>query len=196
MKLYTSALSPFARKCEILARAKNIDVEMVAAKADGSNGYGSNVNPMGKIPFLVRDGAEPIYDSVVICEYLDSLNMPWLALRGDARWRDLRLHRTGDGLAEAIYNLRYEMVRDEHLHWGKMIERHETAIHTIVKALNAEVEGLSKSWNFATISLVCALDYADFRAGDLNWRKAAPELAAWHKGFETDPLWAATNGYT
>lgn len=195
MKLYTSPLSPFARKCQILAAAKNLDVELRTATSDGSNGYGSDINPMGKIPILMREKTGALYDSIVICEYLDSLKNPWLAVEGEEMWQALRLHRIGDGLSEAVYNLRYETVRDADLHWAKMIERHETAVMTIVTALENEVDRLSMEWDFATISLICALDYVDFRAGHLNWRSSAPLLAKWHEGFQADPIWKATNGY-
>lgn len=195
MKLHYSATSPFARKCRILILAKELDVEIVAVSAGGAQGYIPSVNPLGKIPALERSGLPALFDSPVICEYLDGLKDPWLPAKGEGRWSQLRLHRIGDGLSEAGYNYRYETVRDETLHWPQMITRHETAIFNTIKALESECGDFAKTWDFASIALICALDYADFRARHMNWRTLAPNLAAWHEGFTRDSIWAETNGY-
>lgn len=179
----------------ILCRVKGLDVEEIAPSPDGANGYGSSENPMGKIPILIRSGETALYDSPVICEYLDSVSAPWLAASGEARWNALRLHRIGDGLSEAVYNYRYETVRDKTLHWDAMIERHDTAIRTVVTALEREVPNLSTSWDFATLSIICGLDYAGYRAGHIDWRDHAPDLAEWHSSFMQDPVWVATFAY-
>ena len=195
MRLHHSPLSPFARKCRIIIRAKGLDVEEVVAGPSGADGYGSEVNPLGKVPSLERDGDVALFDSPVICEYLDGLSDPWLPASGEARWKALRLHRIGDGLSEAIYNYRYETVRDNNLHWAQMIERHETAIRNTVKYLESIVDYIPTGWSFGTVSVVCALDYADFRAGHIGWRNLAPKLAAWHERFTALPEWADTYGY-
>ena len=100
MRLHHSPLSPFARKCRIIIRAKGLDVEEVKAGPDGAHGYAANVNPLGKIPCLERGECEiPLFDSPLICEYLDSLKDPWLPKDGEGRWKAYRLHRIGDGLS-------------------------------------------------------------------------------------------------
>ena len=196
MRLHHSPLSPFARKCRIIIRAKGLDVEEVVAGPDGANGYATGVNPLGKIPALERGECDvALFDSPVICEYLDSLSDPWLPAHGEARWKALRLHRIGDGLSEAVYNYRYETVRDNSLHWYQMIERHETAIRNVVAYLETIADFLPKVWSFGTVSVICALDYADFRAGHIDWRALAPKLAAWHEGFKALPEWAETYAY-
>jgi len=184
MKLYHSPLSPFARKCRILIRAKGLDVEELIAENDPKNGYASEINPLGKIPALVREGALPLFDSPLICEYLDSLNDPWLPTSGEHRWKAYRLHRIGDGLSEAMYNLRYETVREEGLHWPKIITRHKNAIRNTVDYLETIVDYIPKDWSFGTIAVVCALDYIDFRGPHLGWRKSSPKLVEWHQAFE------------
>ncbi len=184
MKLYDSPLSPFARKCKIIIQAKDLDVEVVVAGKDGANGYAAGPNPLGKVPCLERNYPDvPLFDSPLICEYLDSLKNPWLPKEGEGRWKAYRMHRIGDGLAEAVYNRRYEVVRDESLHWPEIIERHDTAIRNVVTYLDGIIEHVPDTWSFGSIAVVCALDYADFRADHINWRALAPRLAAWHKGF-------------
>ena len=197
MKLHQSPLSPFARKCRIIIRAKNLNVEEVVVGPDGANGYATGVNPLGKIPVLERGECElPLFDSPLICEYLDSLSDPWLPTSGEGRWKAYRLHRIGDGLSEAVYNYRYETVRDEKLHWGQMIERQETAIRNVISYLETIVDYLPKVWSFGTVSVVCGLAYADFRAGHIDWQSDAPKLAKWFQGFEGLPEYQDTDGYS
>lgn len=196
MKLHTSLTSPFARKVHILARLKGVDLVSAPANADGPRGYTGGLNPLGKIPMLVISGGTVLYDSPVICDYIDSLGNPLLPPSGPARWHELRLHALGDGLSDAVYNYRYETVRPDNLHWADIIARHETAIMAAINQLEETVETLGAPWTFGNISLICALDYTDFRAGHLAWRDSAPELAAWHKRFANEPIWQETFGYT
>jgi len=196
MKLYDSALSPFARKCKIIIQAKDLDVEIVDAAKAGVNGYAAGSNPLGKVPCLERGGSEvALFDSPLICEYLDSLKDPWLPKDGEGRWKAYRMHRIGDGLSEAVYNRRYEVVRDENLHWNEMIERHDTAIKSVVIYLDQIIAYVPDRWSFGSVAVICALDYADFRADHIGWRELAPKLAAWHKGFTSLPEYKSTNAY-
>ncbi len=196
MKLYDSALSPFSRKCKIIISAKELDVEIVQVDKDGANGYASGDSPLGKVPCLERNYPEvSLYDSPLICEYLDALKDPWLPKGGEGRWKAYRMHRIGDGLSEAVYNYRYEIVRDEALHWSQIIERHETAIRNVVTYLDGIIQYVPTKWSFGSISVVCALDYADFRAGHIDWQALAPNLAKWHTGFKSLPEWAETYAY-
>lgn len=195
MKLYFSPTSPFARKCRIVAQVKSITLEEEAVGSFNFQGYVTDTNPLGKIPVLLREDGVPLFDSPVICEYLDSLSNPWLPSSGEPRWEQLRYHRLGDGLAEAVYNYRFETLRDEALRWEPIIARHESAIKTTIAALEGEVDKLSADWDFGTVSLIVALDYTDFRAGHLEWRSFAPKLAAWHEGFKSDPDWKTTYAY-
>lgn len=196
MKLYDSPLSPFARKCKIIIQAKELDVEIVEAGKDGANGYAAGSNPLGKIPCLEREYPHvALFDSPLICEYLDSLKDPWLPGDGEGRWKAYRMHRIGDGLSEAVYNRRYEVVRDEHLHWSEMIERHDTAIRNVVTYLDGIIEYVPREWSFGSIAVVCALDYADFRADHIRWRDLAPKLATWHRGFTNLSEYKTTYAY-
>jgi len=171
MKLYHSPLSPFARKCRIIIRAKELDVEEIKVGPDGANGYAADVNPLGKVPCLERGGSNvALFDSPLICEYLDSLKDPWLS---------------NDG----------EVVRDESLHWPDMIERHDTAIKSVVGYLDEIIGYVPTKWSFGSVAVVCALDYADFRADHIGWRKLAPNLAAWHEGIASLAEYKATYAY-
>ena len=104
-------------------------------------------------------------------------------------------HALGDGLADAVYNYRYEIVRPPDLHWDEMIKRHETAIIRSVETLEKICEWIGGPWTYGNLAIITALDYASYRAGHLNWQERAPKLADWHSGFKADPHYQSTYGY-
>jgi len=197
MKLYTSPISPFARKAMILSRLKGLadQIEEIPPILDADKGYSNSSNPLGKIPALERDGEVTLFDSSVICEYLDGLGDPWLPVSGEERFKQLRLHALGDGISVAMFNHRYEDVRPSQLRWTDMIARHETAMRTAVDALEVEVNTLGSPWEFGNLSIVCGLSYMDFRGAHLEWRKRAPELAKWMAKFEAEQVFKDTYAY-
>lgn len=196
MKLHCHPVSPYARKAMILCRLKGIEVEEIRPDGvNGAKGYAGSDNPLGKIPALdVRPGVI-LFDSPVICEYLDSLKEPLLPATGDERWHQLHLHAWGDGLADAVYNYRYETVRPDELHWEQMIERHNMAMTTTIDALEADVDTLGGPWSFGNLAIICALGYMSFRAGHIDWQARAPKLARWYDVFTREPAWQETYAY-
>ena len=196
MKLVCHPISPYARKAMILARLHSIKIEEVLPEKDDSNGYIAGDNPLGKIPALEWQPSQYLFDSPVICEYLDSLGEnKILPLEGHARFLNLWQHALGDGLADAVYNYRYEIVRPKELHWDDMIKRHETAIIRSVETLEKICQWIGGPWTYGNLAIVTAIDYASFRAGHLNWQERAPKLAKWHASFAEDPHYIATNAY-
>jgi glutathione S-transferase len=196
MKLICHPISPYARKAMILARLHNVEVEEVYPDKDGANGYKAGDNPLGKIPALEWQSEQYLFDSPVICEYLDSLgSSPILPKDGHLHFLNKWQHALGDGLADAVYNYRYEIVRPDPLHWDDMIKRHEQAILNSVDTLERICQWLGGPWSYGNLAIVTALDYASFRAGHLNWQSRAPKLAEWRKGFVSDPYYQATYGY-
>lgn len=196
MKLICHPISPYARKAMILARLHGIKVEEIQPKKDGSNGYVAGDNPLGKIPALEWQAGQYLFDSHVICQYLDSLGeAPILPTDGHTQFLNMWQHALGDGLADAVYNYRYETVRPPDLHWDEIIRRHETAIIRSIETLEKICEWLGGPWTYGNLAIVTALDYASYRAGHLNWQERAPKLKVWHKGFENDPYYKATYDY-
>lgn len=196
MKLICHPISPFARKAMILARLHKITLDEVRPEKDGARGYAAGDNPLGKIPALEWQPGQHLFDSPVICEYLDSLaKAPILPRDGHMRFIQLWQHALGDGLAEAVYNYRYETVRPEALHWPEMIERHETAIVQSIDTLERIAAFLGEAWTYGNIAIVCALDYANFRAAHLDWQTHAPKLAAWFEVMVSLPEYKETYGY-
>ena len=197
MKLYCHPLSPFARKAMILSRKKGLidQIEEIRPVADGDRGYANSSNPLGKIPALEREGQETLFDSYVICEYLDGLESPWLPAEGEERFKQLRLHALGDGMSVAVYNYRYETVRPEHLHFDTLISRHTRALQIAVDHLEENVDNLGAPWAYGNLSIMCGLAYMGYRAPHIDWKTRAPKLAAWAQPFEADAVFAETNVY-
>ncbi|MEP3653338.1 MAG: glutathione S-transferase N-terminal domain-containing protein [Litorimonas sp.] len=196
MKLICHPISPYARKVMILARLSGIALEEVYPEKDGANGYIAGDNPLGKIPALEWQPGQFLFDSPVICEYLNSLSeSALLAEEGHARYIQLWQHALGDGLSDAVYNYRMETVRPSELHWDEMIDRHNQSIRNAVGTLEKISPWLGDDWTFGNISIVCALDYASFRAPHFDWKAAAPKLAVWHKARAATQVWRETNAY-
>lgn len=196
MKLYCHPISPYARKAMILARLKGIEVTELRPEKDGANGYRAGDNPLGKIPALEWQPGQFLFDSPVICQYLDQMQgEPILPSDTHLRFLNMWQHALGDGLADAIYNYRYEIVRPEELHWDEQIKRHETAIINAIDTLESICEWLGGPWSYGNLAIICALDYASFRAGHLEWKNRSTKLAKWHAGFTDNPHYIETYGY-
>jgi len=104
MKLYCHPISPYARKAMILARLHEIDVEEIQPEKNGDQGYGAGDNPLGKIPALEWQPNQYLFDSPVVCEYLDSLGTsPVLPTDAHRHMLNKWQHALGDGLADAVY---------------------------------------------------------------------------------------------
>jgi glutathione S-transferase len=196
MKLFCDPISPYARKVMILARLSGVKLQEVKAERDGENGYMAGDNPLGKIPALEWKPGQFLFDSPVICEYLNSQRQsPLLPEFGDERVIQLWQHALGDGLSDAVYNYRMETVRPLELHWDIAISRHDQAIRNAIGTLEKISPWLGVDWTFGNISVMCGLDYATYRAAHIDWQKTAPQLASWHKNLSQNDIWKETNAY-
>lgn len=196
MKLICHPISPYARKAMILARLHKIEVEEIYPEKDGARGYKAGDNPLGKIPALEWQPQQYLFDSPVICEYLDGLaSSPILTADKHQHILQKWQHALGDGLSNAVYDFRMEAVRPSKLHWAEMIERHETAILTSLDTLENICDWLGKPWTYGNLAIICALDYASYRAKHLDWQNRAPKLAVWHSMFASDEAYSETYVY-
>jgi glutathione S-transferase len=185
MKLYYSAASPFVRKVLVCAHECGLagDIELVPTKVLPSepNREYARVTPLMKLPALDRGDGFVLFDSIVICEYLDaqSKGARLFPPQGDARWHALRLHALGDGILEAAVLCRYEtVVRPAELRWDTWIQGQLLKVDQSLDFLErniGDLEGLT----IGTVAVGCALGYLDFRYADRRWRDGRPRLAAW-----------------
>lgn len=180
----------------MLARLSGIELEEVAPEKDGANGYVAGDSPLGKIPALEWQPGQFLFDSPVIFQYIDELReAPLLPEPTHPRFIQLWQHALGDGLSDAVYNYRVETARPKALHWGEMIERHNQAIRNALATLETISPWLGTQWAYGNLAIICAMDYASYRAPHINWSEDCPKLAEWHKSLSDDKVWRETYGY-
>ncbi len=196
LQLLGSGASPFVRKTRVLLAEAGLDdvtyVEVAASPMGGEDRVNS-ANPLGKIPSLVRNDGPTIYDSNVICRFLD--HHAGGHFYPEARlWEVLTLEATADGIMEAALSIVYEKrFRPPELWWP---EWHEAQWTKVARALDA----IERSWlshlegpiHMGQIAVACALGYLDLRFPDRDWRAGRPGLAAWQAGFAARPSMTAT----
>jgi glutathione S-transferase len=189
--LHTNPASPFGRKVAVVAHetglASRIEIRDQAVSPVSPNDAVAAANPLGKIPCLITDNGEALYDSRVIAEYLDGLHggARLFPAGGEARWRTLRRQALGDGIMDAAVAARYEAVlRPEAYRWDGWIEGQKRKVARGLDRLEAEAADLD-SVDIGLIAAGCALGYLDFRYPDWPWRPGRPRLAAWFERFDT-----------
>jgi glutathione S-transferase len=150
-------------------------------------------NPLSKIPTLVLDDGTVIYDSPVICQYLDSLDpVPKLhPIEPKARLVALRRQALGDGFLDMLVLLRDERLRAN----PSEVHKASAAVRkaAVLKSLDQEAENLAAApFGIGHVAIGCALSYLDFRYSDEDWRKGHPRIASWHSTFAARPSVRAT----
>lgn len=194
MKLHWSPRSPFVRKVMIalheLGMTDRVElVRSVAAFAAPPNPAILADNPLGKIPVLVTADAK-LFDSRVICEYLDGLAPQPVLLPPMSRIAHLRWQALADGLTDILLLWRIERAREEKAD-PVVLAAFETKTRATLAALEDEpLEGTP--FGLGHIAVVCALGQLDFRYAGCGWQKAHPRLAAWQSAQNQRPSVAAT----
>ncbi|MCG2594326.1 glutathione S-transferase family protein [Ramlibacter sp. XY19] len=194
--LHWSPKSPYVRKVMICAHELGLipRLELVRSVAAmlKPNPAIMAVNPLSKIPTLVREDGSTLFDSVVICEYLNDLaGGPLFPAQGEARWQALRWHAFGDGLLDALILWRNERERVTPLQ--PLLDAFELKARASLKELDAEAQALAQApFTIGSLTVACALGYLDYRFDAFGWRAQAPRLAAWFAGVSTRPSLQAT----
>jgi len=185
MELRHSPTSPYVRKVMIAAieTGQAGKLRLVPGNVWAPDSDIGKVNPLGKVPALTTDGGETLFDSPVICEYLDSLHsgQKLLPAQGGARWRALRLQALADGMLDAAILRRLESQRPQEKQSQDWMDRQKRAVERGLNALEAEAEALEGPLTLGSIAAGCALGYLDFRFAAERWRQGRPKLAAWYE---------------
>jgi glutathione S-transferase len=195
MKLHYSPASPYARKVLACAVARNIDDRITLTRTDpyASTEELVRENPLSKIPCLVTDDGRAVFDSPVICEYLDTLGEapPLFPPAGsNARLEAQIRHALADGIMDAALLRRVLGAQPAEEHRAAFMARQQAAIDRALAALEASPpEGLA---DIGTIAVGCALGYLDFRFAHEPWRAAHPRLADWYAEVGTLPALTKT----
>jgi glutathione S-transferase len=197
MKLHTRPASPFGRKVRVAAietgTIENIEIVM-AQTPDESRAVVPQYNPLVKIPVLVLEDGSALYDSRVICEYLDSLHdrMKLFPHSGSERWRVLRLQALGDGIGDAGASMGGELGRPDGQRSEGAIARQWEKIVNATGALENDMKQLEGPINIGQIAVATGLGYCDFRLTTHQWRDGRPRLAQWIAAFNERPAMKAT----
>lgn len=198
MKLRYSPTSPYSRKVRVLAIETGLmhRIEPVVTNPWAEDHDLLADNPLGKVPTLITDDGETLYDSPVICEYLDNLHQGTRLIppAGPARWHALRQEALCDGILDAAVLRRLESQRPADQQSSSWADQQLAAIYRALDALEHDMREWSGVLTIGTISAACALGYLDFRRSAEDWRERHPALATWHDTFarqrsmrETEP---------
>ena len=197
MKLYHSPTSPYVRKVmlTLFATGQLDEVELIFGSGTPlePNDATIGVNPLGKIPCLITDDGTAIYDSRVICRYLDHRAKAGLYPEGDALFPMLTAETLADGIIDAVLLTAYEWrLRPEELRYQPWVDGQVAKVERALAVLEQTDLVLSGPPNAAKIAAACALAYVDFRLADLGWRDRCPKLAAWFAEMTETPAMKAT----
>ena len=184
MKLIGSLTSPYVRKVRVVMAEKKLDFQFVLEDVWGNDAILKS-NPLGKVPCLVMEGGEAVFDSRVIVEYLDTLSpvgklIPPL---GRERTEVRTWEALADGVLDASILARLEATwtgRTDEQRSQLWIDRQMQRVHASLKAMS---QGLGdKPWcagihfTLADVAVGCALGYLDFRFPEIDWRSNYPNL--------------------
>lgn len=200
MKLFWSSRSPFARKVMVAAHELGVAqrIELVAVVV-GSTQIDTTLigfNPLGQIPTLVLDDGRVIYDSLVICEYLNGIGQGsgLFPKEQPCRADTLTRHALGQGMTETLVRLFGERKRNA----DPLQPTYVTAFRAKFARASDALERECGAWgnrpvDIGDLAIGCALAYADFRFAEENWAGERDSLHAWYRGFVLRPSMVATS---
>ena len=195
MKLFHAPASPFVRKVMACAIAREIDRQImpIAANPHASPPELLAANPLSKVPCLLTTDGVALFDSPVICEYLDSIEdgtTPMFPRTGRARWVALKQQAMADGIMDAAVLRRGEGAKPKEAGRDALLARQQAAIDRALDQFERELP--HKAIDIGTISVGCALGYLDFRFAGEPWRPRRPNLAVWFEAFGANPCMRRT----
>ncbi len=196
MKLYYSKTSPYSRKALLTVLELGLDnsVELIVTNPTADESLRGS-NPLSKVPTLLTDDGKSLYDSPVICEYLNALAKGKVFPKnGPARWDTLTRQALADGLMDATVRCYLEFKRPEAEQHRDVIARQLLAIDAGLKTFeNDPPSNRKRTPLIGELALASALGYLDLRlAQHRNWRKDNPKLRKWFKAFSERPSMQAT----
>ena len=202
MKLHWSPRSPFVRKVMVCAHelsiADRIETVYALVSLAQVNPDVLKVNPIGRIPALETESGMVLYDSHVICEYLDAEHGGSKLFPKDAprRWDALRRLALGDGMLETGVLWRSERTRPAPQQSSPILLAFDLKMAHALDAVEADANALKLDGiDIGEIGIGCALGYLDFRFIELDWRARCPKAAKWFESFGARPSMQKTAPY-
>lgn len=197
MRLLYQTHSPYARKALVFAHEAGLAgaIEVVHHETSPTlrNEAVFAQNPLGKVPVLLRAGAPPLFDSDVICAYLDTLHAGrrLVPVDGEPRWQALRVQAVAQGMADAGIAVRWETVRrPEALRYPPLRDGHVAKLAASYDWLERELD-VDADVHVGHIAAATALGWLEFR-GLPDFRENRPNLTEWFDAFDRRPSMRAT----
>ncbi|HYF20803.1 MAG TPA: glutathione S-transferase, partial [Ramlibacter sp.] len=197
MKLHWSPRSPYVRKVMVCAHelglADRLQLVRSVAAMRKPNAELMLDNPMSKIPTLVLEDGTALFDSIVICEYLNDLAEGSLfPQHGAAKWQALRWHAFADNVIDGLILWRNE--RERPAPDADLLSSFDLRVRASLQRLQDEVEALAAApFSIGQVTLACLLGYLDYRFAAFDWRGQVPKLAQWSaEALEARPSVRAT----
>lgn len=192
MKLFYSPTSPYVRKVMAVAIASGMESRITTVRTNPHESGADLLaaNPLSKVPCLVTDDGVALFDSPVICEYLDSIGSGGLFPTGAVRWRALRNQAIGDGMMDASILARSEAALPADAARTAAVMRYKAAVQRSLDLLESAPP--PDHLTIGTITVACALGYLDLRFAADDWRAGRPKLAAWSAKMQERPELAKT----
>ena len=191
MKLYSSPATPFGRKAAIVAREHDIALDIENVNPFESDAL-ERLNPVKLIPVLVLDDGTVLYDSHVICAYLDETGGGPTLHPEAGKWEWRRRMTLGQALAETSVAWLLQKRLPEGERSATLMARCDTRWRRIAAQLEAEADALAGApFRMDHVAAVCGLGHLEFRHA-VDWRAACPALAAWYDAMLERPSVAAT----
>ncbi|MEN8131463.1 MAG: glutathione S-transferase N-terminal domain-containing protein [Pseudomonadota bacterium] len=202
MKLYYSNTSPYSRKVRLVIFEKCLDaqVEEVVVNPFEDNPELNAANPLGKIPVLLFDDDETLFDSPVICRYLDGLSNqhPLIPQEDKQQWLTMRWEALADGMTDAVYNLVMERRRPASEQSPTWIGRWAAEIQRVLQHMDQRVSELDGDISLAQLAVAASIGYLDLRIPELLYETQCPQVAEyprlleWYEKIATRPSMMAT----
>lgn len=198
MKLFWSNASPYSRKVRAVIIEKGLEhsVEAVSVDVFSDPPELIGLNPLGKIPTMVTDEGVTLFDSPVICAYLDIHHAgrggPMIPLASPERWHVMRTEALGDGIMDLGLALMDERRKPEGEKSPTLAARHRGQLERALDETAGALASLPGAVTLGHLAIACALGYLDLRHDDLQWRHGRNALAAWYEDMIQRPSLART----
>jgi glutathione S-transferase len=201
MKLIGATASPYVRKVRIVMAEKKLDYDFVLEDVWAADTTISQSNPLGKVPCLVMEGGEALFDSRVIVEYLDTLSPVGKLI--PAVGRERAEVKTWEALADGVLDAAVLARLEANWAGRKKAERSQAWIDRQLAKVNASLKAMSQGLgdkpfcagiylSLADIAVGCALGYLEFRFPDIDWRNSYPNLGKLYDKLMTRPSFVET----
>ncbi len=186
MKCYITANSPFARKVRVATYETGLadEVEWQVLTREERAEIIPGINPLGKVPVAILEAGDVLFDSPVICAYVDSLNNgpKLIPETGVQRWAVLTLEALGDGLGEAVIAASQEDQKPDAKRTQGIVDRQTGKATTALGALDKMAGDFNDPPMMGEIAVACALGYMELRNVVPGWRETYPALSGWYTG--------------